>query len=321
MRLSRLSGYPLASGYGMVTHYYNQQNGLVPRDAAVLCTIMDFVAMKLSGASRPVMEPSNAASLGLYALQQRRFDDGAVTAAGMDMALLPEIVENRCLGRGSFGIDVYCAIGDNQASFLGATEGKKDAVLVNMGTGGQVSVYSPVYITADTLETRPFPDGGWLLVGASLCGGRSYALLERFFRETVKMVTGMDVSAYAAMEKALETAGPMTDPPRAITTFQGTRADPALRGAVIDLSPDNFTPQYLIHSILQGMALELYGFYRGYLDKGGRGPSLLIGSGNGLRQNKYLQKIFEKTFGCTMVLSKNEEEAACGAAMYARNQR
>ena len=315
--LTELTGYPAASGYGLVTHYYNLHHGLVPEDAVVLCTIGDFLAMKLSGASRPVMEPSNAASLGLYHLQQRRFDKRAMSAAGMDPAMLPQIVKKRCLGQGSFGMDVYCAIGDNQASFLGATEGKQDAVLVNMGTGGQVSVYSPVYLSAVSLETRPFPDGGWLLVGASLCGGRSYALLEGFFRETVRMVTGLEISAYDAMARALSGAGALSDPPRAVTTFQGTRAEPDLRGSIENLTPENFTPVHIIQSILRGMAEELHGFYRAYLTSGGTPAQLMIGSGNALRRNSALRDIFQQTFGCPMVLSKQEEEAACGAAIYA----
>jgi sedoheptulokinase len=43
----------------------------------------------------------------------------------------------------------------------------------------------------------------------------------------------------------------------------------------------------------------------------------MIGSGNGLRKNPHLCRIFEETFDLPLVLSENEEEAACGAAIYA----
>lgn len=315
--LSELTGYALATGYGMVTHYYNLNHDLVPENAAVLCTIHDYLAMKLAGRTAPIMEATNAASLGLYDSPNHHFDLEALQKAGIDPAILPELVTDSCLGTGLLGIPVYAALGDNQASFLGATVGRTDVLLVNMGTGGQVSVYSPDYIQTGTLETRPFPDGGWLLVGASLCGGRSYALLETFFRETVKMVTGQEVSAYDAMSHALAVSAPVTDYPKITTLFQGTRKDPALRGSIENIGTDNFTPLHFIYGVMQGMADELYAMYRGYLDLGGRAPAAMIGSGNGLRLNPHLCRVFEDTFGIPLTLSENDEEAACGAAIYA----
>jgi len=314
--LSEVTGYPLATGYGLVTHAWNLQHGLVPEAAVKLCTIHDYLAMLLAGKTVPVTEPTDAASLGMYDLKNCRFDPEALKKAGIDPAILPEVVSDPHLGCGEFGIPVFNAIGDNQASFLGATGGRTDVLLINMGTGGQISVYSPEYLETNTLETRPFPEVGWLLVGASLCGGRSYALLETFFRETVKMVTGEEVNAYEAMDHALENTTP-ADIPVVSPLFQGTRKNPSLRGCITGLTPDNFTPVHLLQGLMQGMADELYGMYQGYLDKGGTAPAAMIGSGNGLRKNRHLCRVFEKTFGCPLMLSHYQEEAACGAAIYA----
>ena len=314
-RLSQLTGYEVATGYGMVTHYYNLSHGLVPENAATFCTIHDYLAMKLAGLSAPRMEATDAASFGLFDAPNGCFDAKALEAAGIDM--VPQLITEPRLGVGELGIPVYAAIGDNQASFLGATGGRTDVLLVNMGTGSQISVYSPAHMKTATLETRPFPDGGWLLVGASLCGGRAYALLENFFRQTVKMVTGSDDSVYDAMARLLEESGDVSDVPTVSTLFQGTRKDPTLRGAITGLSTDNFTPAHLIRGVMNGMAQELYDMYRGYLDLGGAAPAAMIGSGNGLRKNPHLCRIMEETFGCPLILSENNEEAACGAAIYA----
>lgn len=315
--LSALTGYALATGYGMVTHYYNLNHNLVPPAAAKLCTIHDYLAMKFSGRTVPVTEATDAASLGLYDGPHHRFDPDALAKAGIDSSMLPEVVTELCLGTGMLDIPVFAALGDNQASFLGATGGQTDVLLVNMGTGGQVSVYSSDYIQTQTLETRPFPDGGWLLVGASLCGGRSYALLETFFRDTVKMVTGQDVSAYDAMAKAMEASPDLSTSIKFTTLFQGTRKDPTLRGSIQNIGADNFTPAHFIHGVMQGMADELYTMYDGYLTLGGKPPVSMVGSGNGLRKNPHLCRIFETTFGVPLLLSQNDEEAACGAAIYA----
>ena len=314
--LSEVTGYPLATGYGLVTHAWNLRHGLVPETAVKLCTIHDYLAMVLAGKTVPVTDPTDAASLGVYDLKNHQFDPEALRKVGIDSAMLPEVVSEPYLGRRAFGVPVFNAIGDNQASFLGSTGGRTDVLLINMGTGGQISIYSPEYLETSTLETRPFPEVGWLLVGASLCGGRSYALLETFFRETVKMVTGEEINAYEAMNRALENTVP-TDIPVVSTLFQGTRKEPSLRGSITGLTPDNFTPVHLLQGLMQGMADELYGMYQGYLDKGGTAPAAMIGSGNGLRKNKHLCRVFERTFGCPMILSAYQEEAACGAAIYA----
>lgn len=317
--LSEITGYAVATGYGLVTHAYNLHHGLVPETAVTLCTIHDYLAMKLSCRTAPVMEPTDAASLGFYDGPGGCFDLTALQKAGIDPAILPKLIAEPCLGAGELGIPVYAGLGDNQASFLGATGGRTDVLLVNVGTGSQISVYSPEYMQTATLETRPFPDGGWLLVGASLCGGRSYALLENFFRETAKMVTGSEISAYDGMTRLLESVPPAENYPEITTLFQGTRKDPTLRGSITGLGTDNFTPLHFIYGVMHGMADELYAMYKGFLDMGGTPPAAMIGSGNGLRRNPHLCKIFEDTFGCPLILSVNDEEAACGAAIYAAN--
>lgn len=140
--LSETTGYPLATGFGMVTHAYNALNGLAPPEAAVFCTIPDYLAMVLSGRTAPAVDPTNAASLGVYDLRRRDFDREALLQAGVGVGLLPAMEEEPVLGTGPLGRPVTVALGDNQASFLGAAGQPAGTLLVNMGTGGQVSVYS-----------------------------------------------------------------------------------------------------------------------------------------------------------------------------------
>lgn len=65
-----------------------------------------------------------------------------------------------------------------------------------------------------------------------------------------------------------------------------------------------------MHSVMNGMAQELFAMYQGFLDAGGAKPEAMIGSGNGLRKNRHLQRAFERVFSCPMTLSRCEEEAA-----------
>lgn len=313
-RLTALTGLRVATGFGMVTHFYNLQNALVPKNARTLCTVADYVAMALSGRTTPYIEASNAASLGLFDLSANRFD-AVLEKAGIDPAILPALAENPCLGG---EIPVYVAIGDNQASFLGATCGKRGAMLVNIGTGSQFSVHVDRYTCCEGLDTRPLPTGGCLLVGSSLCGGRAYALLERFFRMTAELITGEPCGdCYDALSRAMESQPDPADRPIVSPLFQGTRKNPALRGAITNLDTKNFEPVSLLYAMLHGMTDELHSMYLRCREVCAANGTL-FGSGNGLRRNPRLQEIVSQTFGMPLVLSANQEEAACGAAYFAR---
>ncbi len=314
--LSELTGYPLATGYGLVTHFYNLKNGLVPANAVTFCTIHDYLAMRLAGRSTPAVDPSDAASFGVFDVKNRRFDTEALARAGIDAALLPPVAAEPLLGTGPRGIPVYTAIGDNQASFLGATGGEPGCMLVNVGTGSQFSVHTAEYLPCAGLETRPFPTGGYLLAGSSLCGGRAYALLEQFFRQTAQMLGHPAGSCYEAMARLLDSSPVPDDPAVIMPLFQGTRENPQLRGSITNLSIDNFTPLSLLYGMMRGMAAELHEMYL----RSGTAGGALYGSGNGLRKNPQLRRCFEEAFGKPLLLSQNEEEAACGAALFASMQ-
>ena len=317
--LTRTTGCFAATGYGLVTHACNLAAGRVPETAVTCCTIGDYIAMRLSGRTAPQLDASNAAGLGFFNAEHRVFDAAALQKAGIDPDFLPPLAQNPVIGRYGGKAAVCAAIGDNQASFLRSVRDKSAEMLVNVGTGSQFSVFTPRYMQADGLETRPMPGGGYLLAGASLCGGRAYALLEQFFRAAAHMV-GADVpSCYDAMAHLLAQQPRPNDVPAVCTLFQGTRTDSSLTGSITGLTAHNFTPLHLIWGLMDGMAHELHQMYTAYLHAGGAAKRL-IGSGNGLRQNPYLQQCFAEKFSCPLTLSDGREEAAAGAAQFAAEQ-
>ena len=149
----------------------------------------------------------------------------------------------------------------------------------------------------DGLETRPMAGGGYLLAGASLCGGRAYALLEKFFRQVGAMFGVEQDSCYEYMTKLLGEHDKPDNLPKTVPLFQGTRQDSSLTGSITGITEENLTPLHLIWSMMEGMAEELYQMYCQYLQAGGE-RQMLLGSGNGLQKNKCLQACFEEVFGC-----------------------
>ncbi|MBQ9879367.1 MAG: hypothetical protein IJM45_02925 [Clostridia bacterium] len=311
--LAKTSGCPVSSGYGLATHFYNAVNGLVPREAVTFCTIHDLLVMKLTGRRTPLVHPSDAASFGFFDLEKLDFDADALRDCGIDPAFLPEVSRGEEVAGEMRGAKVYTAIGDNQASYLGSV-GKDGGVLINVGTGSQVSAAcSYKKDVPEGIELRPFVDGGCLAVGAALCGGRAYADLERFFRAVLKDIGGVDAgSVYAAMDAL--TSRPSDCPPLDVSTrFCGTRSDPNERGYIRGLGEDNFTPAALCDGVLNGIAAELFDLYERIETAFPGLPDRFVCSGNGVRKNEALRQRLQKRFGREIPLTQHTEEAAYGA--------
>ena len=311
------TGLSLSAGFGLATHYYNQKYGLVPENAVCFATIADIAVMRLTGRTSSAIEASNAHSFGMFDIAGGDFDRAAVSKAGMDVSMLPRMCSGRIVGE-HCGIPVAAAIGDNQASFIGAVSGDERAVLVNEGTGGQISLHTDRISMYSSMELRPYPLGGYLLAGSSLCGGRAWALTERFFRESVAALTGIDIPVYEALEKLLDNTADTGEHPRVNTCFDGTRSEPDKRGSIEGISIQNFTPGQFALGILHGMAEELYVMYEACLNEGLEPKKRLIGSGNGLRLNKHLRRVMAETFGMPLEMSVCVEEASVGAAIFSR---
>ena len=314
-KLSELTGYKMASGFGGSTYYYHQSQRLVPADAACFCTIHDYVAMKLAGKTEPLVHASDAASFGLFDLKGRRFDAAAIQKAGLNEELFPRVTASFEVLGAYRGAAVCTAVGDNQASFLGSMKKPEGGVLVNMGTGGQISFLCPPDTQPAGMELRPLNEKIDLAVGCSLCGGRAFAALAAFFAECCEMVTGeKPQNVYAAMDRALAAQPePLTDELQIRTTLCGTRENPALRGEIQNLGLDNFTPLALMNGFLDGMVDELLTMTK----ETGCKASFLVGSGNGLRRNLPLQRRFSAALNLPLHIPLHREEAAFGAALSA----
>ena len=288
------------SGYGNVTDFYNRENGLIPKSAVTYCTIHDYLGMLLCDNKMPILHASDAASLGLYDVEKKKFDYDYTARITDSFAIIGTYKR----------IPISVAIGDNQASVFSTLADNSD-LLINVGTGSQVSIVSDHPVIAEGVECRPYVDGKYLIVGAALCGGRAYSLLKNFYKYLFDAANCGDVDVYGVMNKLLEDKNETTI--RVDTRFAGTRADANIRGCITNISVDNLTPSDLTIGVLNGMIEELWCLYRsmGVNRKG------IVASGNGLRKNKTLVRIAEQIFGSKLRVPLYTEEAACGAALFA----
>ncbi len=289
------------SGYGNVTDFYNTENGIKPESAVSYSTIHDYFVMQLCGLKKPIIHTSDAASFGCYDLENNRFNYACTAEITGDYRIAGEYK----------GIPVSVAIGDNQASVFSTLANEED-ILVNIGTGSQISVISDKIADNMQVETRPYFENKYLIVGAALCGGRAYSMLKNFYAEVLGYIKRVDDDeVYRIMNDMLRNAKSSSF--KVDTRFAGTRLNSEITGGISGITTGNFTPSALTYGVLCGMTDELLNMY----EKMGICKSGIVGSGNGIRKNKALVRIFEERLGAKMKIPSHLEEAAFGAAMFA----
>ena len=289
------------SGYGNVTDFYNTENGIKPESAVSYSTIHDYFVMQLCGLKKPIIHTSDAASFGCYDLENNRFNYACTAEITGDYRIAGEYK----------GIPVSVAIGDNQASVFSTLANEED-ILVNIGTGSQISVISDKIADNMQVETRPYFENKYLIVGAALCGGRAYSMLKNFYAEVLGYIKRVDDDeVYRIMNDMLRNAKSSSF--KVDTRFAGTRLNSEITGGISGITTENFTPSALTYGVLCGMTDELLNMY----EKMGICKSGIVGSGNGMRKNKALVRIFEERLGAKMKIPSHLEEAAFGAAMFA----
>ncbi len=318
---------PAAGFLGPSLYWLTLQNAL-PDPPVTACFIPDAVVSFLTGAP-PISEPTLAASSGIFDIRANRWEWTLLERLRLPDRLFPPVGQAWDVVGGlrrelaekiglTPGTAVTIALGDNQASFIGSAQDPARSLLLNVGTGGQISARTDKFHFIPGLENRPFPAGQYLLIGGGLFGGRSYAYLQRFFQQVGAQLLDADtpIDLYTRMTELATTAPAGSDGLHCEPFFTGSRVDPALRASFSGLSPDNFTPGHFARALLEGMADGFYAFFERMKPAVGTRP-LLVGAGNGVRRNRLLAQILARRFGMPLLIPTRTEEAAVGAAIAA----
>lgn len=289
-----------SSGFGCITDFYNRENGIRPESAVGFCTIHDYFVMKICDLKEPVIHSSDAASFGCYNIKENKLNYDA------DMKIVSDYTVAGYYNK----IPVSVAIGDNQASVFASLDSDDD-ILLNVGTGSQISVVTDKVIDCPDIETRPYFEGKYLAVGAALCGGRAYSILKDFYKSVFSYREELkDDEIYSVMSSMLNKDCFSLD---VDTRFSGTRNHPEIKGSINGIDIFNFTPETLTRGFLKGIIKELYNLsQKTNLEFKG-----LVGSGNGIRKNVHLKNEAEKMYNKNMKIPVYTEEAACGASLFA----
>ena len=307
------TGVPVSTGFGIATHYYNILNQEVPSGAVGFCSIMDYFGMKICGLKKAVVHSSVAASFGLFDIKKGCFMSESLSLLGIDGCFLPRVTKESIIIGKCRGIPVSVPLGDNQASFLGSVNENTDGMLVNIGTGSQISAVSDYREVSGEIELRPFIEGKYLMCGSALCGGFAYSMLEEFFRSYLVSAGIQEISQYKTMNSLAKASYERGELGLDVESyFCGKRSKPDLRGSIKMIDRQNFTPASLIIGVLKGMCNELYELYKAFPEK----RKHIVASGGAVKKNEVLKNLIADVFGASVSDKTPREEAATGASLF-----
>jgi sedoheptulokinase len=323
----RDNGCRIQHGYGAASLFWLVREGELPAGTDRVCTIAGWLAGRLVGQS-PVTDPTFAASWGVYDLVRGAWNDEfldcldlaerlfpPVQPSGVRLGgLMPEVARQVELAP---GLPVYNPLGDTQGSFLGSVSDREHSLFLNLGTGGQVCwLVSRLEAPTEAVETRPLPDGDFLRVGASLCGGAAYAWLNRTVRAWLAefgfVVDEEEVyTRLNALAEACDDVGVL----RVRTTFLGARGEPDEQaGAILGIPLESLRLDALARTTLMGIVDELCDLYFSHVRDGAQ-HTQIVAAGGAVRRNPLLSALIEERFGLPVQLSRHREAAALGTAM------
>ena len=326
----KVPGLSVSDGYGLVTLYY-WTNIERHKEITSFCTLADYFVKQLCHLTSQVMHPSMAHSIGAFDIfPAEKWNRETIAALDLEQLQFPEISQTSHFtgrsdlhGRLKKEVPVTIAIGDNQASYLGSVGKYQGSLLINVGTGTQLS-YSVEKGEISNIknepvtEIRPYINNQVLISTSLISGGNVYAALHDFFMQCgiqlfdIENTTDKNV-LYQKMEQlarsAMQEKSLEVDP-----LLFASRNDTGSSGIIRGLTKVNFTPGNLIRSFLMGMAA--------YYKSGVAGKSFvqgqkIFGSGNGIKNNPLFREILENEFGCPLEMTTYNEETAAGAGMFA----
>lgn len=322
-RLAERTGVTLPSGYGLLSHYANRLMGRVPAEARRILGITEYVTGALTGAPPTATDASCLHPFGAFdprknahvgPIPDEVLPPGSPAFLSPAKPFSPAGLSSG--GIGPAGVPVAHPVGDNQAGFFGLVPRPADTCLVSIGTSGQISVFSSSPEGGGGLELRPYFGLGFLHVGATLCAGKTYEVLETFLREVLRAAGAEPENreaVYRLMAAAAE-AVPSPSPLRIDAALNGTRADPSRRGSIGGLGLDNWTLGNLVLGTVEGIVSELAEFRSGA--EGLFAPLRnVVAGGSAVQKNVLFRRALERGLGLELRLPRVDGAAALGAAL------
>ena len=320
-RLAALTANPIAAGFMAATARWllRHEKDTIWR-ASVLVLPKDYIRLRLT--RRIATDPSDAASTLLFDVVNWRWSEEMARLVGLDPGLLPRVVPShepcgavtRHAARDTgipAGTPVVTGGGDQPVSALGNAVIAPGALLVTVGTGGQLFSVLETPSYDPQLRTHTFchvVPGRWYAMGAMLSAG----LCLRWLRDKVFRGTDYDALAAAAGEVEPGAEGLLFLP--YLLGERTPHLDADARGVFFGLALRH-DHRHMVRAVMEGVAFALRDGLE-VLRSLGVDARVLLAAGGGSR-NPLWRQILADVLAAPLAPIQTREPAACGAAILA----
>ncbi|MBY5560359.1 FGGY family carbohydrate kinase [Rhizobium leguminosarum] len=283
-----------------------------------LGTVDSWLVHCLTGGRRHVCDASNAARSQLFDLQEQRWSKELGEIFGVDIALLPEVLDSSAdFGRTQGlpgvpdGTPIMAAIGDSHAALFGHGAFKPGDGKVTFGTGSSVMTTLPQFIPPRNGVTTTV---AWRLHGKPTFAFEGNILVCAASLPWMAGILGLsDVAALVELAASAEPGGPGFVP-----AFVGLGAPYWYSDARALFSQINFntTRAQMARSVTDSIALQVHDVIAAMRAQSGGELGALYVDG-GPSQNRFLMQCVSNLIEHPVIQCEAPEASALGAAYLA----
>ena len=311
---SQSLGTSMACGFtGAILLWLKQHDSKTFGEIYHFNLITDFIRAKLLGRNDYATDQTNAFGTGLFNTLLNQWHHELVEKLQLPLNIFPQIhpasdvagtlsAEIAKLLHLKKEVPIVYGGGDNQMSMVGSGLISPEApALVNIGTAAQVSKVSRSFQMLPAIDTRPFFENYFALVGASLGGGGHYQKLKEELNLDYSTMNKRAASVPPGAEGLYYCTGPSRENPNRQSGFFG------------NLTKINDSG-YKARAVMEGVLMDLYAPLN--LVEHGKSQNTLIGSGKALQMSNIWSQIAADLLGRSVRIT-NTENAVLGAALLA----
>jgi len=283
-------------------------------DRAVRLSMLgDGVTELLTGAAAPVHD-TNAQSSTMYDVVTGDWREDIVSAIGLPKLRLPEISHGTepagMMEVNGHEVAIYAAVGDQQASILGA-QVRPGELMINVATGGQIIWLEKEPHFGD-YETRPMIGNLFMRTISDLPAGHCLNTAVDFLEDIGSRLFGETIPRDKLWSRLLSLVDRLEDADGLESDVHfhtlGSRGENAyIRG----MTGSNFTFDRWFYSVYEGMAENYYQAYLRIRDDSVQ-PTNLLGFGGVMQKTPVFRRILEEKFGLPLRLAENKEDTLTG---------
>lgn len=259
------TGISLRPGIMVTTLFWLSKNKVLDTNKNCVAQFLgDYIASRLTG-SQPIVEASQACGSGCFDVSTGSWHKKVLDTLNLSEHNLPRIVKTGTpvgnLKYGTKTIPVYVSTGDLQTAVLGSLIGleNKREILINIGTGSQVSYVSDKFIPGDH-DIRSFFDKRFLNTVTFLPAGRALNVIIAMVKDIGTKIFDTEADIW---EKINRLTKKLTNS-QGITTrasFYENNASSEKTGEISGITERNLTIANIFLSVVLNMAQNYYSAY------------------------------------------------------------